>query len=149
MNYPMNPMGGTPGMMDQQMGMMGQQGMGMMGQQGMAPGMFGPQLPPSGLVNLDPDFAPGAVTLDLGYPGYPGYPCHPHQAMGEMHHHHHCTKPAPLPSPEPTTYVVKKGDSVYKIAQRFGTTMQAIILGNNLRNPDLIYPGQVLYIPGV
>lgn len=151
MNYPMNPMGGVPGMMDQQMGMMGQQGMGMgmMGQQGMAPGMFGPQLPPSGLVNLDPDFAPGAVTLDLSYPSYPGYPCHPHQVMGEMHHQHHCPQPAPLPSPEPKTYVVKKGDSVYKIAQRFGTTMQAIILGNNLRNPDLIFPGQVLYIPGV
>ncbi len=140
MNYPMNPMGGAPGMM-------GQQGMGMMGPQGMAPGMFGPQLPPSGLVNLDLDYAPGAVTLDLDYPSYPGYPCAPYQAVGGMHHH--CPQPAPLPTPQPTTYVVKKGDSVYKIAQRFGTTMQAIILGNNLRNPDLIFPGQVLYIPGV
>jgi nucleoid-associated protein YgaU len=140
MNYPMNPMGGAPGMMDQQMGMMGQQGM--------SPAMFGPQLPPSGLVNLDPDYAPGAVTLDLDYPSYPGYPCPPHQAMGGMHHHH-CPPPCPPPTPEPTTYVVKKGDSVYKIAKKFGTTMQAIILANNLRNPDLIFPGQVLYIPGV
>ncbi|MDP4127962.1 MAG: LysM peptidoglycan-binding domain-containing protein, partial [Bacillota bacterium] len=40
-------------------------------------------------------------------------------------------------------------DSVYKIAKRFGTTMRAIILGNNLRNPNLIYPGQRLIIPGV
>lgn len=148
MNFPMNPMDGNPGMMGQQgmmqpdmmaqQGMMGQ-GMGM-GPQGMAPGMFGPQLSPAGLVNLDPDFYPGAATLDLGYP------CTP-----PMHHHHHCPPPcpppAPQPSPCPVTYVVKKGDSVYKIAQRFGTTMQAIILANNLKNPDLIFPGQVLYIP--
>ena len=55
--------------------------------------------------------------------------------------------PVPTPSPEPVVYVVKKGDTVYKIAKRFGTTMQAIILANNLRNPNLIYPGQVLLIP--
>lgn len=140
---PMNPMDGTPGMMQQPMGM-GPQGM---APQGMVPGMFGPQLPPSGFVNLDPDFYPGAATLDLGYP------CPPVPHMGEMHmQHHHCPPqpvPQPLPQPTPVTYVVKKGDSVYKIAQQFGTTMQAIILANNLRNPDLIYPGQVLLIPGV
>ncbi|HHY27568.1 MAG TPA: LysM peptidoglycan-binding domain-containing protein, partial [Desulfitobacterium dehalogenans] len=49
----------------------------------------------------------------------------------------------------PVTYVVRRGDSVYKIAQKFGTTMQAIILANNLCNPDLIFPGQVLIIPCV
>jgi nucleoid-associated protein YgaU len=135
----MNPMGGVSGMMPQHdMGMM-------MQPQGVAPGMFGPQVP-SGFVNLDPDFAPGLATLDVGYP------C---QALRPMdhHHHHHCPcpqpQPAPLPNPGPTTYVVKQGDTVWLIAQRFGTTMQAIILGNNLRNPDLIFPGQVLYIPGV
>lgn len=120
------------------MGMMQQ---GMMGQQAMTPGMLGPQFPPGGFVTLDPEFAPGAVTLDAGYP------CPPVQAVGGMHHH--CPTPAPLPSPCPHSYVVKKGDSVYKIAQRFGTTMQAIILANNLTNPDLIYPGQVLLIPCV
>ena len=56
--------------------------------------------------------------------------------------------PTPTPTPAHEVYVVKKGDSIYKIAKRYGTTMQAIILGNNLRNPDLIYPGQVLFIPG-
>ena len=60
--------------------------------------------------------------------------------------------PTPLPAPTPTpaheVYVVKPGDSVYKIAKRYGTTMQAIILANNLRNPDRIYPGEILYIPG-
>jgi len=57
--------------------------------------------------------------------------------------------PAPAPTPAREVYVVKKGDSVYKIAKRYGTTMQAIILRNNLRNPDLIYPGQILIIPGM
>ncbi|MDR3543517.1 MAG: LysM peptidoglycan-binding domain-containing protein [Desulfosporosinus sp.] len=55
--------------------------------------------------------------------------------------------PSPSPSPAHEVYVVKPGDSVYKIAKRYGTTMQAIILGNNLRNPDRIYPGEILYIP--
>lgn len=47
------------------------------------------------------------------------------------------------------SYVVKSGDTIYKIAKNYGTTMQAIILANNLSNPNLIYPGQTLIIPGV
>lgn len=141
MNYPMQPMTGTPGMM-------GTQGMGMNpAVMGAAPGMYSPSFLHGGygggLVNLDPDCAPGAVTLDVGNPC-----CYPPHGMGmgmEMHHR----VPEPLPTPAPEVYVVKKGDSVYKIAKRFGTTMRAIILANNLRNPDLIYPGQLLYIPGV
>lgn len=145
MNYPMQPMAGGAGMMGTPgMAMApGMPGPGMMGTPGMsmAPGMCGPAIPPSGFVNLDPDFAPGAVTLDLGNPC-----CYPPHGMGmEMHHR----MPEPLPTPSPEVYVVKKGDSVYKIAKRYGTTMRAIILANNLRNPDLIYPGQLLYIPGV
>ncbi|HBW34457.1 MAG TPA: hypothetical protein DEF89_03475 [Desulfosporosinus sp.] len=46
-------------------------------------------------------------------------------------------------------YIVKQGDTVYHIAIRYGTTMQAIILANNLHNPDLIYPGQSFIIPGL
>lgn len=129
------PMTGAPGMMGyhamMQQGMMPQ----------MAPGMYAPPIPPAGFVNLDPDLAPGLATLDLGYPCPPApYPV----VTGVEHYHREAVQPA-----GPITYVVKKGDSIYKIAKKFGVTMQAIILGNNLRNPDLIYPGQVLYIPGV
>ena len=60
---------------------------------------------------------------------------------------HHCPMPMPAPTPVHQVYVVKKGDSVYKIAKRYGTTMEAIILANNLSNPNLIYPGQILLIP--
>jgi hypothetical protein len=127
-------------------GMQGMQGMqGMPGMQ-MAPGMY----PPGGFVNLDVDMDPGFVSYDVGGP-MPCSPC----GSPVMHHHKPCPIPTPSPTPVPTpvptqqVYVVKKGDSVYKIAKRFGTTMEAIISANNLRNPNLIYPGQILLIPTV
>jgi LysM repeat protein len=45
------------------------------------------------------------------------------------------------------TYVVQRGDSLSKIAARFGVTLQSLISTNNLINPNLIYAGQVLVIP--
>jgi LysM repeat protein len=47
-----------------------------------------------------------------------------------------------------TTYVVQWGDTLTSIAQRFGTTVQAIVSANNISNPNLIYAGQTLIIPG-
>ncbi|MDI3281488.1 MAG: LysM peptidoglycan-binding domain-containing protein, partial [Bacillota bacterium] len=50
--------------------------------------------------------------------------------------------------PVPTrTYTVRPGDSLYIIAQRFGTTVAAIRAANNLRT-DVLFPGQTLVIPG-
>jgi len=43
-------------------------------------------------------------------------------------------------------YYIKSGDTLYLIAKRFGTTVDAISRANNLRN-NLIYPGQKLIIP--
>jgi len=45
-------------------------------------------------------------------------------------------------------YTVQRGDTLYLIALRHGTTIQAIALLNGLTNPNLIFPGQVLVIPG-
>ena len=45
-----------------------------------------------------------------------------------------------------TTYVVKSGDTLSGIAAKFGTTYQAIAAKNDISNPNLIYPGQVLKI---
>ena len=145
----MQGMQGMEGMQGMQ-GMEGMQGMhpgmqGMMpGMQGMMPGMqMAPGMyPPGGFVNLDVDMDPGYVGLDVGGP----MPCSP---CGVPVMHHHKTCPMPTPAPAHKVYVVKKGDTVYKIAKRFGTTMEAIILANNLHNPDLIYPGQILLIPTV
>ncbi len=48
------------------------------------------------------------------------------------------------------TYVVQNGDSLQKIAQTCGTTVQSILnLNPGISNPNLIYPGQVLTLqPG-
>ena len=47
------------------------------------------------------------------------------------------------------TYVVQPGDTLWRISRQFGTTVDAIVRANNIPNPNLIYVGQVLEIPGV
>lgn len=54
--------------------------------------------------------------------------------------------PTPTPAPTPVTYIVQQGDTLNAIAQRFGTTAQAIMDANGLTS-DVINPGQVLIIP--
>ncbi|MCR4419435.1 MAG: LysM peptidoglycan-binding domain-containing protein [Clostridia bacterium] len=46
----------------------------------------------------------------------------------------------------PRTYTVRPADSLYLIAQRFGTTVAALRAANNLPT-DVIFPGQTLVIP--
>lgn len=55
--------------------------------------------------------------------------------------------PKDAPGSEDRTYIVQPGDSLWSIARRFGTTVDAIVAANNVVNPDLIYPGEVLRIP--
>ncbi len=45
-------------------------------------------------------------------------------------------------------YVVQAGDNMSSIAVRFGVTVDAILKANSLSNPDFVYPGQKLIIPG-
>ena len=44
-------------------------------------------------------------------------------------------------------YVVRRGDSISSIAAAFGIRIRDIAEANGLRNPDLIHPGQSLFIP--
>ena len=44
------------------------------------------------------------------------------------------------------TYTVRRGDTLWAIARRFGTTVSAIASENGIQNPSRIYPGQVLRI---
>jgi LysM repeat protein len=58
--------------------------------------------------------------------------------------------PALSPTPVPSSarrYTVKPGDTLGGIAARFNTTAKAIQAANNIPNPRLIRPGQVLVIP--
>ncbi len=54
--------------------------------------------------------------------------------------------PAVSVAPTPTSYVVQQGDTLSLIADRFGTTVDAIRAANGL-NGDVINVGQVLTIP--
>lgn len=66
---------------------------------------------------------------------------------------------APAPSSDATTaggaatsgqaksYVIQSGDTLMKIARKFGVTVQQLQAANKITNPDRIYPGQVLVIP--
>jgi LysM repeat protein len=42
---------------------------------------------------------------------------------------------------------VQPGDTLYSIAVRYGTTVQALVVANNLSSPNLIYVGQTLNVP--
>lgn len=43
-------------------------------------------------------------------------------------------------------YRVKRGDNLYRIARRYGVSVQSIVRVNRIVNPNLIYPGQLLRI---
>src|SRR5690606_28378198 len=59
------------------------------------------------------------------------------------------TPPPPSqPGGTPSTYTVVRGDTLGRIAARFGTTVSAIASANGITNINLIFVGQVLQIPG-
>ncbi|MCO6445369.1 MAG: LysM peptidoglycan-binding domain-containing protein [Anaerolineae bacterium] len=61
------------------------------------------------------------------------------------------TPPQPTSAPgggTPSVYIVVRGDTLGRIAQRFGTTVSAIAQLNGIANVNLIFVGQRLQIPG-
>lgn len=44
------------------------------------------------------------------------------------------------------TYTVKRGDSLWKIANRYGVSVNSLVSLNNIQNPNLIYPGQQIQV---
>lgn len=46
------------------------------------------------------------------------------------------------------TYTVKRGDTLGSIARQFGTSYLTLAQINNIANPNLIYVGQVITLPG-
>ena len=61
-------------------------------------------------------------------------------------------KPEPVPTPEPKPepvvkkHIVVRGDTLYRIGLKHGTTWQKLAEFNNLRNPNLIFPGQQILL---
>ncbi len=45
-------------------------------------------------------------------------------------------------------YTVERGDTLGQIAKDYGVSVGELVDTNNIDNPDLIYPGQILIIPG-
>ena len=62
------------------------------------------------------------------------------------------TAPPPPPTTPPPAsgqvYYVQKGDTLRKIAAKFNTTVDAILKVNNIANPNVIYVGQAINLPG-
>lgn len=56
-------------------------------------------------------------------------------------------RPSPSPSPEDEIYTVKSGDTLSEIAQRFDTTVEALVEENDLEDPDVLGIGDKLVIP--
>ena len=44
-------------------------------------------------------------------------------------------------------YIVKKDDTLWKIAKELGSTIDDIVRANGIEDANTIYPGQKLYIP--
>jgi hypothetical protein len=53
----------------------------------------------------------------------------------------------PRPRGTPRFYTVKQGDTLLRIARRFRVSETAIACASQLRNPELLHPGEILTIP--
>lgn len=53
----------------------------------------------------------------------------------------------PVPVAEPTTYVVRSGDSLFNIALRYRVTVAQLVQANGISDPNRVYVGQRLVIP--
>jgi LysM repeat protein len=114
----------------------------------------------NGIVNPNCIYAGQKLTIPCGsQPVYPPKPVHPIYPPKPVHPVYppkpvHPIYP-PQPDPHPPVhkpvdgrwYVVKPGDTLAKIAWRFGVNMWAIVKVNNIPNPNVIHVGQKLFIP--
>jgi len=93
----------------------------------------GPGTPTAELVYETPAVSTPVATMAPGETAVPAVPAA-------------TAVPVP-PSGQVIVHVVQSGETLYSIAYRYGTTVQAIINANSIANPDQIYQGQKLNIP--
>ncbi len=55
---------------------------------------------------------------------------------------------APVAGPAPSTYVIKRGDTISGIAGRYGLTTAGLLAANRLSATSIIYPGQSIVLSG-
>jgi hypothetical protein len=56
--------------------------------------------------------------------------------------------PTTPPAPTPQVYVIKAGDTLLKVARRFGLTLDELLAANpQIKNPNVIALGQEIIIP--
>ncbi len=79
----------------------------------------------------------GRVDMDYCYVDYP-------ERIAGMADKEQPSKP----QPSETVYTVKAGDTLSIIASKYGTTYQKLAEYNGIKNPNLIYAGQKIRIPG-
>lgn len=95
----------------------------------------------SGNVDLDVFFGSGRDWAKAGATEKPAKPKPVHPVHRPVHH------PAPKPRPR-RVYVVRDGDSFYKIAKKFRVSLLRLIHANpQTKNPARIFPGDRIYIP--
>lgn len=72
-----------------------------------------------------------------------------HPDRPDDHDHRHRPKPPERPPVRGTIeYVVQPGDTMFLIAKRHGVSLDELIKANpQIRNPDVIFPGEVIHIP--
>ena len=56
------------------------------------------------------------------------------------------TNLSPIPKNNYSTYTVRRGDTLSGIARRFGVSVNYLVTANNIQNPNLIFPGQILIV---
>ena len=72
-------------------------------------------------MGLVPNGVADPITLQRLYPFYSGY----------------------------ITYTVERGDTLTSIAERFDTTVEALLRANPRSDPDLIFVGEKLILPNI
>lgn len=94
----------------------------------------------------------GDVDTNICYINYPsiikkgGYNGFAGDKSGESSESSENGKGGSESSSDNTIYTVKTGDTLWAIAQRYDTTVDALAAKNNIENTNLIYPGQKLII---
>lgn len=102
-------------------------------------------------VNLPEGCRPEETPPNTIIPGVPQIEVEPDisiTSMDEASRDNICEELRSLP--RPLIYVVKKNDNIYQLAKCFDISIKELLQVNpQIQNPDMIYPGDKIFIPRV